>query len=169
MRRQRTSAAKSPRADVAAFERLAQALTGITARSLEALDETVTAPQFRLLRTLDERGKVSSSALAAALGTAASSVTRLVDKLQAAGFAARGSDPRNRSIVTVEVTDAGRAVVAEVTRRRRALIERVLDAMSPSQRGQAADTAALFADLARARWPGHGARHHQPSMSSGSR
>jgi DNA-binding MarR family transcriptional regulator len=146
--RPRPSAVAAPRADVAAFEQLAQTLIGITAQSLEALDEAVTAPQFRLLRTLHELGRVSCSTLAAALGTAASSVTRLVDKLTAAGLAARGSDTRNRSIVTVEVTDAGRAAVAAVISRRRALLVDVLDAMSPREREQAAEMAALFASLA---------------------
>lgn len=144
-----TTAAAGPRPDVAAFESLAQALVGLTAESLAALEESVTAPQFRLLRTLEALGRVSSSQLAAALGTAASSVTRLVDKLQAAGLVVRGADTRSRSIVTVEVTDAGRALVVEVTRRRHALIEQVLDAMSPSEREQAAAAASRFASLAR--------------------
>jgi DNA-binding MarR family transcriptional regulator len=100
-----------PRADVAAFERLTQALVGITVQSLDALDSAVTVAQFRLLRTLDGLGRVSCSTLATALGSAASSVTRLVDKLETAGLVARGSDPHSRSIVTVETTEAGREVV----------------------------------------------------------
>ena len=97
----------APRADVAAFELLTQALVGITTQSLDALDGAVTVSQFRLLRTLDGLGRVPSSTLATALQTAASSVTRLVDKLEAAGFVARGSDDSSRSIVTVEVTAPG--------------------------------------------------------------
>jgi DNA-binding MarR family transcriptional regulator len=83
----------------------------LTAQSLDALDRAVTVSQLRLLRTLDGLGRVSSSALAAAAGSAASSVTRLVDKLEAAGYVVRGADPHSRSIVTVEVTAAGRDVV----------------------------------------------------------
>lgn len=48
-----------PRAKVAAFERLAQTLMGITAQSLEVLNGAVTTTQFRLLRTLDGLGTVS--------------------------------------------------------------------------------------------------------------
>ena len=138
----------SPRADVAAFELLTQALVGITTQSLDALDGAVTVSQFRLLRTLDGLGRVPSSALAAALQTAASSVTRLVDKLEAAGFVARGSDDSSRSIVTVEVTDAGHAVVEHVLTRRHALLQAVLDAMDPAEREHAAIAAARFAQLA---------------------
>lgn len=138
----------SPRADVAAFELLTQALVGITAQSLDALDGAVTVSQFRLLRTLDGLGRVPSSTLATALRTAASSVTRLVDKLAAAGFVARGSDANSRSIVTVEVTNAGHAVVTDVLARRHALLQAVLDAMDPAERELAAAVAARFAQLA---------------------
>ena len=137
-----------PREDVAAFERLAQSLVGITAQSLDALDGAVTVAQFRLLRTLDGLGRVSSTALATALGTAPSSVTRLVDKLEAAGLVARGADAHSRAIVTVEVTAAGRTVVGTVLARRHALLEAVLDAMTPDERDQAAQVASRFALLA---------------------
>lgn len=137
-----------PRADVAAFERLTQALVGITAQSLDALDGAVTVSQFRLLRTLDGLGRVPSSTLAAALGTAASSVTRLVDKLAAAGYVARGAAPHSRSIVTVEVTAAGREVVDAVLERRHALLEAVLDTMGEEERAHAASAAEHFALLA---------------------
>lgn len=142
------NARTAPRADVAAFERLTQALVGITAQSLDALEGTVTVSQFRLLRTLDGLGRVSSSTLAAALDSAASSVTRLVDKLEAAGFVVRGTDPHSRSIVTVEVTEAGRDVVGAVLARRHVLLESVLDAMAPEEREQAAEAAGRFVLLA---------------------
>jgi DNA-binding MarR family transcriptional regulator len=137
-----------PRADVAAFELLTQALVGITTQSLDALDGAVTVSQFRLLRTLDGLGRVPSSTLATALSTAASSVTRLVDKLEAAGFVTRGSDAHSRSIVTVEVTDAGHTVVEHVLTRRHALLQAVLDAMDPAERADAAIVAGRFAQLA---------------------
>ena len=133
---------------MASFERLTQALVGITVQSLDALAGAVTVSQFRLLRTLDGLGRVSCSTLATALGSAASSVTRLVDKLEAAGFVARGTDPNSRSIVTVEATEAGREVVAAVLARRHALLEAVLDAMTPGERERAAEAAERFVLLA---------------------
>jgi DNA-binding MarR family transcriptional regulator len=136
------------RADVAAFEQLARALVGITLESLEVLDGAVSLPQFRLLLTLDGMGRVSSSALAGALEMAASSVTRLVDKLQPAGFVVRGSVEASRSIVTVEVTDAGRGLVTKVLDRRHELLEAVLDRMDPAEREWAGSVARDFARLA---------------------
>lgn len=138
----------APRADVAAFEQLTQALVGITVQSLDALDGTVTVAQFRLLRTLDGLGRVSSTTLATALGTAGSSVTRLADKLEVAGYVVRGADSHSRTIVTLEVTAAGRDVVAAVLARRHALLEQVLDAMSPEARDRAATAAGDFVLLA---------------------
>jgi DNA-binding MarR family transcriptional regulator len=138
-----TSRGSGLRADVAAFEQLTQVLVGITTQSLDALG-TVTVSQFRLLRTLDGLGRVPCTVLASALGTAASSVTRLADKLESAGMVARGSDPHSRSIVTVEVTEAGHGVVESVLARRHALLEAVLDAMSPGERTLAAELAGRF-------------------------
>ncbi|WP_211244404.1 MarR family winged helix-turn-helix transcriptional regulator [Actinospica robiniae] len=136
-----------PRPDVAAFERLTQALVGVTAQSLDALDGAVTVSQFRLLRTLDGLGRVPSSTLAAALGTAASSVTRLVDRLEAAGYVSRGTDAHSRSIVTVDVTPHGRDVVTAVLARRHELLEAVLDRMSAEDRAHAAAAAEGFVQL----------------------
>jgi DNA-binding MarR family transcriptional regulator len=67
---------------------------------------------------LSTLGRVPSSRLAAELGMTASSVTRLAGRLEAAGLGARGADPRNRSIVTLEVTAAGLDLVARVVERR---------------------------------------------------
>ena len=137
------------RVDVAAFERLTQALVDITAHSLDALDgHPVTVSQFRLLRALDELGRVPSSTLAAALGTAASSVTRLVDRLEAIGLVARGAAEHSRSIVTVEVTEPGREVVRAVLARRRELLATVLDGLAEAERDEAAATAERLARLA---------------------
>jgi DNA-binding MarR family transcriptional regulator len=72
----------------------------------------VSLPQFRLPLVLSGLGRVPSSRLATELGMTASSVTRLDDRLEAAALAARGTDPRNRSIVTLEVTEAGTATAA---------------------------------------------------------
>jgi len=137
-----------PDGDVAALELMTRALVGLTMRSLEELEGAVTGPQFRLLLVLDELGQVPSSRLAARLGTLASSVTRLADRLEAAGLLVRGHDPRNRSIVTVEVTPAGRDLVARVVGRRHVLLAEVLDRMTPAERADAASAARRFAELA---------------------
>jgi DNA-binding MarR family transcriptional regulator len=133
---------------VAALELMTRALVGITLQSLEVLDGEVSLPQFRLLLILSGLGRVPSSRLAAELAMTPSSVTRLADKLEAAGLLARGTDPRSRSIVTLEVTEAGLDMVARVVQRRHVLLAAVLDRMDPTERAVAARTARRFAELA---------------------
>jgi DNA-binding MarR family transcriptional regulator len=133
---------------VAALELLTRALVGITLQSLEVLDAEVSLPQFRLLLILSGLGRVPSSRLASELKMTPSSVTRLADKLAAAGLLARGTDPRSRSIVTVEATSAGLELVTRVVGRRHELIAAVLDGMSDDERAAAARLALRFAGLA---------------------
>lgn len=133
---------------VAALELMTRALVGLTLQSLQVLRAEVSLPQFRLLLELSTLGRVPSSRLAAELGLTASSVTRLADRLEAAGLAARGADPRNRSIVTLEVTAAGLDLVARVVERRHELLGAVLKQMDPAERAAAGHLARRFAELA---------------------
>ncbi|HEX4221786.1 MAG TPA: MarR family transcriptional regulator [Pseudonocardiaceae bacterium] len=130
--------------DVALFEALTRVLVGVAWDSAHAAPVGVTFPQIRLLLVLRDLGRVSSSRLAEVLGVNASSVTRLADKLQARGYLDRGTDERNRSVVTLEVTDAGREAVVQVLDRRHAALEAVLDRLAPDQRRAAADAARGF-------------------------
>jgi DNA-binding MarR family transcriptional regulator len=133
--------------DVAALELMTRAMVGLTMRSVEVLGGEVSLPQFRLLLQLSGLGRVSSSRLAAETGIGASSVTRLADKLEAGGYLVRGADPRNRSVVTLEVTPAGVELVARVVTRRHELLAAVLDQMTATERAQAARVARRLTDL----------------------
>jgi DNA-binding MarR family transcriptional regulator len=133
---------------VAALELMTRALVGLTLQSLQVLDGEVSVPQFRLLLVLSGLGRVPSSRLASELGMTASSVTRLADRMEAAGLLARGTDPRSRSIVTLEVTAAGVDLVARVVERRHVLLAAVLDRMNPGEREAAARVARLLSALA---------------------
>jgi len=133
--------------EVAELEMLTRALVGITMESLEVLGGEVSLPQFRLLLAASTLGRAPSARLAEAARVPASSVTRLADRLEAAGLLARGGDARSRSIVTIESTAAGRALVARVVARRRELIAAVLDRMAPGERAAVARAAALFTVL----------------------
>lgn len=136
------------RADVAAFELLTRALIGIALEGLRVAGSgQVSLPQFRLLLALQGLGRVPSSRLAAELGLAPSAVTRMVDRLQDAGLVQRGTDPRSRSIVTVEPTAAGHQLVAAVLGHRHELLSAVLDRMTPADHAAAVRAARLFAGL----------------------
>lgn len=135
------------RSDVAAFELLTRALIGIALEGLEVADGQVSLPQFRLLLTLDGLGPVPSSKLAAQLRLAPSAITRMVDRLQDAGLVQRGTDPRSRSIVTVQPTAAGHVLIDTVLSHRHELIGAVLDRMTPADHAAAVRAALQFASL----------------------
>ena len=84
---------------VEALQAATRVLAGVALRSLGVFDGVITLPQFRMLAVLAELGCVRSAGVARALGLDASTVTRLADRLVAAGHVERGSDPRHRSVV----------------------------------------------------------------------
>ena len=135
------------RSDVAAFELLTRALIGIALEGLEVAGGQVSLPQFRLLLTLDGLGPMPSSKLAAQLRLAPSAITRKVDRLQDTGLVQRGTDPRSRSIVTVEPTAAGRQLIDAVLSHRHELLGAVLDRMTAADHAAAVRAASQFASL----------------------
>jgi DNA-binding MarR family transcriptional regulator len=109
-------------------------LSGVALRSLDVLGKTVSLPQFRVLAVLGDLGRARSTRVARALGLDASSVTRLADRLVAAGYVARGSDPRNRIGVTLELTDTGQDLVTQVAEWRRRELTLILGRLEPDER-----------------------------------
>lgn len=109
-------------------------LVAVSARSIGAVDESITIPQFRLLVVLDGRGPLKLTMLAEHLGVNPSTVTRMVDRLVTAALVSREANPASRRELVVSLTDAGAAVVREVMRRRRAEITRIVSRMAPTAR-----------------------------------
>lgn len=129
---------RTPVDELSAFEMATRDLVGVALRSVDQLE--ISLPQFRLLLVLQERGKSTSTECAHALGVVGSTVTRLADRLDASGHLVRGSDPTNRSVVTLSLTDRGRKLVRQVTARRRRELSRVLDRLDPAERAACATT-----------------------------
>jgi DNA-binding MarR family transcriptional regulator len=125
-------------AQVEALQTATRDLVGVTLRSLDLLEGHVSLPQFRMLAALDELGRCPSSAVARELGLGASSVTRLGDRLEASGHIVRGNDPRSRSVVTVELSPAGRALVTRVMRWQREELARILGRLPARRRTELA-------------------------------
>jgi DNA-binding MarR family transcriptional regulator len=110
-----------------------RALVAVAARSLAAAGDEVTLPQYRALVMLAARGPQGTAELAAALAVTPSTVTRLCDRLVRKGLVRRHRQAGDRRAVRIALTGAGRDLVAEVTRRRRAELARLLGALSPDQ------------------------------------
>ena len=111
-------------------------LTSVALRSLDVLDGAVTLPQFRMLAVLAELGQARSVQVARALGLEASTVTRLADRMVAAGHVARGGEPGHRGVVTLELTASGQELVHRVAAWREQELARILLQLPPAARAQ---------------------------------
>jgi DNA-binding MarR family transcriptional regulator len=125
-----------------------RALVGVAARSLAGLEEEVTLAQYRMLVLLSSRGPQRVADLAQALGVNPSTATRMSDRLVAKRLARRHRTPSDRRSVRVGVTPAGRAIVDEVTTRRRQEIGRIVAGMAPGRRELLVDALRAFAEAA---------------------
>jgi DNA-binding MarR family transcriptional regulator len=109
-------------------------LVAVSARSIAAVDESITIPQIRLLVVLDSRGPLKLTTLAEHLAVNPSTATRMVDRLVAAELISREANPASRRELVVALTGAGSALVREVTQRRRAEITSIVGRMPVTAR-----------------------------------
>jgi DNA-binding MarR family transcriptional regulator len=106
----------------------------VAARSLAGAGADVTLPQYRAMIVLASRGPQRVADLSAALNVAPSTGTRMCDRLVRKSLARRQRLASDRRAVRVTLTDAGRALIAEVSGRRRAEITEILGRMSVDAR-----------------------------------
>jgi DNA-binding MarR family transcriptional regulator len=121
-------------------------LVAVSARSLAAVEDRVTLPQFRMLVVLSTHGAVKLVALADRLGVSPSTAMRMNDRLVAADLVDRRVNPDNRRENVLSLTDAGYRLVEEVTARRRAEIAAIVERMAPEQRTALIAALTAFAD-----------------------
>ena len=76
----------------------------------------LTFPRILLLRIVASRGKSSSKELAAVMGVTTANIPGLLDRLESNGYVTRTRDSRDRRIVYVEATSAGRKKLKELWR-----------------------------------------------------
>ncbi|MDG6110330.1 MarR family winged helix-turn-helix transcriptional regulator [Dactylosporangium aurantiacum] len=96
-----------------------RALVGIAARSLAEIDPDVTLPQYRTLVVLASRGPQRVVDIAAELRVAASTGTRMCERLVRKGLIRRSRPTTDRRVVRLTLTPAGRRLVEQVTINRR--------------------------------------------------
>jgi DNA-binding MarR family transcriptional regulator len=109
-------------------------LVAVAARSLAAVEDSVTLPQFRLMVVLAGHEPLTVTAIAEQLTVNPSTAMRMVDRLAAADMITRSVNPAVRREHLVRLTRAGRRVVDGVTARRRAEIEDIVARMPPGRR-----------------------------------
>jgi DNA-binding MarR family transcriptional regulator len=111
---------------VDAVLRASRVLVSVATRSLAAIDQDVTLPQYRALVVLASRGPQRPSELAEALAVHPSTITRLCDRLAAKRLVRRTESAVSRREVVIELAPKGRRLVDAVTERRRAEIGEVV-------------------------------------------
>ncbi|WP_078863677.1 MarR family transcriptional regulator [Streptomyces sp. AcH 505] len=121
-------------------------LIAVSARSLAAVTEGVTLPQFRLLMVLAAHGDAKLVQLAERLGVNPSTAMRMLDRLIAAGLADRQSNPANRRETMLRLTPEGRRLVAEVKAARHREVAAIVQRLSPGQRSALVTALAAFTE-----------------------
>jgi DNA-binding MarR family transcriptional regulator len=121
-------------------------LVAIAARSLAAVEEALTLPQYRMLVVLDAQGPSSLARLAEFLEVNPSTALRMVERLTAAGMVAKVAHPANRREVRLHLTPGGWQVVRQVTDNRREQIAQIVQAMPPERREDLVAALRAFAD-----------------------
>lgn len=92
--------------------------------------------QLHALILLSEAGEPRISELAGMLSLDESTVTRLVDKLEATGLAERRHSTSDRRATSVAITSSGRKIVACARRHQRAFMAEMLSALEPEERAE---------------------------------
>jgi DNA-binding MarR family transcriptional regulator len=101
---------------------------GYRARLLAAVGDEVDASTVRVLRAVERqepRGEVCVGDVATQLEVDPSTASRLVDQQVTAGYLARARSDQDRRRSTLQLTEAGRALLGEVTVARLDLLDEV--------------------------------------------
>lgn len=109
-------------------------LVGVSARSIAAIEESITIPQFRLLVVLYTFGPMKPSAAAEILHVNPSNITRMVHHLTSTNMVERHVNPEIRREVVLELTETGEQTVSQVTVQQHRHIADIVERMPDRQR-----------------------------------
>ncbi|ODU26963.1 MAG: MarR family transcriptional regulator [Pseudonocardia sp. SCN 73-27] len=123
-------------------------MVAVAARSVAAVDDDVTLPQYRALVVLAQRGGLRPADLAHLLAVNRSTASRMCERLVGKGLVERDRSDADRREVALTLTERGRALVDDVTRRRREELRTLVTAMSADARDGLVTALRAFADTA---------------------
>lgn len=124
--------------------RASRLLVALSARSIAAVDDSITLPQFRLLVALSTHGPLNLLALAERLDVKSPTATRMINRLVAAGLVEREINPISRREVVIDLTGTGASVVTRVTQLRRREIADIAAKMPAQHRKWLVESFAAF-------------------------
>lgn len=96
----------------------------------------LSASQYGVLETLQQRGPVHQQELAEALGRSKAQMTAIIDALEARGFARRERHAVDRRYISVYLTEAGRQVLGDAAPVRADAIVGLMRELSGDQRAR---------------------------------
>ncbi|MFD7712876.1 MarR family winged helix-turn-helix transcriptional regulator [Streptomyces sp. NPDC059785] len=114
----------------AAVETIQREMTAFARRSRAAagrMHPELSLVSYTLLGHLEERGGCRATDLAAHYALDKSTVSRQVSALERAGLIGRRLDPEDHRVQVLDLTEAGRAILAQVTVSRREAFRERLD------------------------------------------
>ena len=94
----------------------------------------LTGPQARLLLSLERYPNENQAFYAERLEIEPITLTRIVDRLEDAGWIERRNDPGDRRARILHLTDKSRGIVTRLTASVEALFEEMLDGFDPAER-----------------------------------
>lgn len=100
--------------------------------------------QARLLSLIEEIGPARIGDLAAADHCSQPTMTTQVQRVEAAGWVRRRSDPNDARVALIDVTPAGRTVLNKVRAARRATLAPVFETLTDAERKSVAQATALI-------------------------
>ncbi len=110
-----------------ALQRATHATLHLIAAELAGLD--LTASEINALANLADGQARTVSQLGAATGTRPTTLTSVLDRLARRGHITRGTRPKDRRSVVIELTDSGRAAAALIEQTLSDLEHRALDGL----------------------------------------
>ncbi|MEU9234054.1 MarR family winged helix-turn-helix transcriptional regulator [Streptomyces subrutilus] len=114
-------------------------------RSQAALPQgPVSSSQLRALTVIEQRAGVNLRDLGEVLGSSPPAVSRLCDRLEAAGLLQRSLSRTSRREVELRLSRRGQAVLENTRTRRAQELDQVLLRMSPEMREALAESLAAF-------------------------
>ncbi len=123
-------------------------LVAVAARSLAQAEDQVTLAQYRALVVLATHGPLRPVDLAEAVGVDPSTATRMCDRLVRKKLILRSHRRTDRREVALTLSAGGRALVDEVTSRRRREFQRILAKIPAASREQLVESLRLFNEAA---------------------
>jgi DNA-binding MarR family transcriptional regulator len=115
-------------------ERLRLAVTRLARRLRQQSDVDASPTQLSALATIARLGPMTLGDLAGAERVQPPTITAAVGRLEKQSYVVRHPDEQDRRIVNVEVTSAGRKLLARNRSRKTAYLAKRLRALSPGER-----------------------------------